>query len=104
MSNRNDEREVSEAIKTLAKQIAKALQYADSTFDRTFISVVQSVNEDGTYGVIDEYNTTRNCVLAIPNVTLEVGERVYVTLPQNDISKMYISGVYPLTNKKKGGS
>ena len=91
----NNDKLLSEAVEVLAKEIANSLKHSCTNFDRTFISVVQAVNSDGTYTVLDEFSFDRNCVLALPNVTLEVGQRVYVTIPQNDIRKMYISGIHP---------
>ena len=93
-------KELSEAINVLAKQIANSLKYSNSSYDRTFISVVKTVNSNGTYIVIDDYGIERNCVLAIPNVTLTVGQRVYATIPQGDLTKMYISGVHPQINNR----
>ena len=93
--DKNINKDLEEAINVLAKQIANSLKYSDSGFDRTFISVVKAVNSNGTYTVIDDYGKERNCVLAIPNVTLSVGQRVYATIPQGDLTKMYISGIHP---------
>ena len=80
MESRKNAKELDAAIRTLAKQISKSLNYSTSTYDKTFISVIQSINSDNTYNIIDEYGTVRNVVLALPNVTLR---------------KMYISGVHP---------
>ena len=91
----NNNKELSEAISVLAKQIANVLRYSPSSFDRTFISVKTKVNSDGTYTIIDDYGTTRTVVCGLPNVTLSLGQRVYATIPQGDISKLYISGIYP---------
>ena len=96
----NLSKELAEAIDVLAKQIANSLKYSSSKFDRSFISVVRNVNSNGTYTVLDDYGTERNCVLVIPNVSLSVGQRVYVTIPQGDLTKMYISGVLPHINNR----
>ena len=93
-------RELTEAINVLAKQIANSLKYSNSKYDRTFISVVKAKNNNGTYTVIDDYGIERECVLAIPNLTLTVGQRVYVTIPQGDLTKMYISGIHPQINNR----
>lgn len=93
-------KEIVDAVNVLAKQIASALDFASSNYDKTFISVISSVNTNGTYDVVDELGITRTCVLALPNITLEIGQRVYVTIPQNDYKKMYISGIHPqITNR-----
>ena len=93
-------RELTEAINVLAKQIVNSLKYSNSKYDRTFISVVKTKNSNGTYTVIDDYGNERECVLAIPNLTLTVGQRVYATIPQGDLTKMYISGIHPQINNR----
>lgn len=93
-------KEISETINVLAKQIANSLNYSNANYDRTFISVVQARNSNGTYTIIDDYGNHRQCVLALPNVTLSVGQRVYATIPQGDLTKMYISGIHPQINKR----
>lgn len=95
MESRKNAKEINDAIETIAKQMKKTLQYSLSDFDRTFISIVQKKNSDGTYEVIDSYGTIRNVVLGLPNVTLSIGQRVYVTIPCNQLKNMYISGVHP---------
>ena len=95
MESRKNAKEYQEMIETLAKQIKKSLQYSSGDFDKTYISIIQKVNGNGTYDVIDEFGTQRNVVLALPNVTLSVGQRVYVTIPRGELKNMYISGVHP---------
>ena len=97
---KNISKELAESITVLAKQIANSLKYTNSNYDRTFISVVKTVNGNGTYIVLDDFGKERKCVLALPNVTLSLGQRVYVTIPQNDLTKMYISGIYPQINNR----
>lgn len=98
--NNDFSKELSEAINVLAKQIANSLNYSNSKYDRTFISVVKKKNSNGTYTIIDDYGNERDCVLALPNVTLAVGQRVYATIPQGDLTKMYISGIHPQINNR----
>ena len=93
-------KDLAEAIDVLAKQIANSLKYSNSNYDRTFISVVKAINSNGTYTVIDDFGNERICVLALPNVTLSVGQRVYATIPQGDLTKMYISGIHPQINNR----
>ncbi len=97
---KNINKELAEAINVLAKQIANSLKYSNSGFDRTFINVVKSVNSNGTYTVIDDFGNERICVLALPNISLSVGQRVYATIPQGDLTKMYISGIHPQINNR----
>lgn len=98
--DKNTSKELTEAINVLAKQISNSLKYSNSKYDRTFISVVKKVNSNRTYVVLDDFGNERTCVLALPNVTLSVGQRVFATIPQGDLSKMYISGVYPQINNR----
>lgn len=93
-------KELTESINVLAKQIANSLKYSNTNFDRTFISVVKKKNSNNTYTVLDDYGNERQCVLALPNVTLSVGQRVFATIPQGDLTKMYISGIYPQINNR----
>ena len=98
MKNINEE--TNEMINSLAREIAKAITHANANFDRTFISVVKKANSNGTYEVLDEYGNIRTCVLALPNVTLSEGERVYITIPCGNLNKIFISGIYPQINKR----
>lgn len=97
---KNLDKESKDMVNSLAKQIAKALNYVSVNCDRTFISVVKTKNNDGTYSVFDDFGTLRNVVLALPNVTLEEGQRVFVTIPCGNISQMYISGIHPQVSKR----
>ena len=98
MKNINEE--TNEMINSLAREIVKALDYANSKYDRTFITVVKKKNTNGTYNVLDEQGEIRTCVLAIPNVTLSEGQRVFVTIPCGNIGKMFISGIHPQISKR----
>lgn len=97
---KNLDKESNDMVNSLAKQIAKALKYVSAKCDKTFISVVKKKNTNGTYEVYDNFGTLRTVVLALPNVTLQEGQRVYVTIPCDNISQMYISGIYPQINKR----
>lgn len=98
--NNDVNKELSEAITVLAKQISNSLDYSKKNYDRTFISVVRVKNNDGTYIIIDEYGDERKCVLSIPNITLDVGQKVFVTIPQGNLNQLYISGIYPRINNR----
>lgn len=83
----------------LGEQIIKSIQIiidrklSNYKADRTFISVVKQKNFDGTYIVLDESGGERKVKCCIPNVSLNVGQRVYVTIPSSDLKKIFISGV-----------
>ena len=94
----NQSKELLQAVETIAKEIAKSLKYAETGFDRTFISVVKEVNSDGTYSIIDDFGAKRICVCGIPNITLTIGQRVYVTIPSGNLNNIYISGIHPQIN------
>lgn len=93
--NNDINKELSEAIVVLAKQISNALNYSKTNYDRTFISIVRAKNNDGTYTIIDEYGDERKCVLCIPNINLNIGQKVFATIPQGNLKHLYISGVFP---------
>ena len=62
------------------------------SYDRTFLSVVSEVHGNGTYSIRHEgQNHKVKC--AIPNVELEIGQQVWVTVPCGDLKRMFISGV-----------
>lgn len=61
--------------------------------DRTFMSVIKQVNSNGTYVVFDESGGERKVKCCIPNISLNVGQRVWVTIPSSDLKKIFISGV-----------
>ena len=89
-----NKKELTEMINVLAKEIVVASKKTFTEYNRTFISVIQRVREKNMYDVIDEYNIVRTIPMSIPNILLSVGQRVYVTVPNGDFTKMYISGVY----------
>ena len=61
--------------------------------DHTFISVVKKKNANGTYVVIDDSGSERTVKCCIPNISLNVGKRVYVKVPMGKLSNMHICGV-----------
>lgn len=99
-----NKKELTEMINVLAKEIVVASKKTFTEYNRTFISVIQRVREKNMYDVIDEYNIVRTIPMSIPNILLSVGQRVYVTVPNGDFTKMYISGVYLQTNRGEPNS
>ena len=81
------------------KELLKAIQIMiDETVgnykaDRTFTSVIKQKNLNGTYVVLDESGGERTVKCCIPNVSFNVGQRVYVTIPSSDLKRIFISGV-----------
>lgn len=61
--------------------------------DKTFPSVIKQKNADGTYIVLDDSGGERKVKCCIPNVSLAVGQRVYVTIPSSDLKNIFIAGI-----------
>ena len=61
--------------------------------DRTFPSVIKQKNTDGTYVVLDDSGGERKVKCCIPNVNLNVGQRVYVKIPMANLQNIHICGV-----------
>lgn len=82
---------------SIADEILKAIKYAIdkqvTNCDRTFVSVVKKVNTDGTYIINDEAGQERKVKCAIPNISLSVGQNVYVKIPMNNLKRIHICGV-----------
>ena len=91
--------EITEMISVLSKQIVTASKESYVDYDDTFVSVVKAMNSDNSYDILDNYGNVRTVSIGIPFLLLSEGQRVYVTVPQGDISKAYISGIYLQTNR-----
>ena len=91
MSN-EDDKTVERAIETIAKQIIGIVEKKYFPFDVTFPSVISNV-KNNKYIILDESGVERLVPSAIPMLLLSTGKHVWVTIPKNDISKMYISGL-----------
>lgn len=80
-----------------ADEIIKTVQYALERYtvncDRTFVSVIKSVNGDGTYTIQDQSGADRKVKCCIPGAALTAGKNVWVKIPCNDIKKMHICGI-----------
>lgn len=80
-----------EIIKSIQIIIDKKLSNYKS--DKTFISTIKRVNPNGTYVILDESGGERTVKCCIPNVTLNVRQRVLVTIFSSDLKKIYITGI-----------
>ena len=60
--------------------------------DKTFPSVVYSVNSDGTYTIV-KAGQKYNVKCSIPGLLLELGSNVWVKIPSGRIQDMHICGV-----------
>lgn len=88
----NEENKIIErAIETIAKQIIGIFEKKNFKYDVTFPSVIKDI-KNKKYIILDESGVERTVSCSIPTISLATGKQVWVTIPKNDISKMYISG------------
>ena len=92
-------KELTEMVNVLAKQIVGVAKISFTEYNRTFVSVIKAIGSKNTYTILDEYNIERVVPMGIPYISLAIGQRVYVTIPNGDMNKMYISGIYMQTNR-----
>lgn len=88
-----DNKIIAKAVETIATQIIDVIKKNSFSYDITFPSVITEILQDGKYIILDETGTKRKVSCAIPSLTPLVGNHVWVTIPKNNISKMYISGL-----------
>lgn len=81
-----------EAIMTLAKEIAKIASELSGNYDQTFKSVVTGITDKG-YTIRDTSGVERDVKCGIPNVSLKIGQSVWVTVPCGKIGEMFVCGV-----------
>lgn len=89
--NNEENKIIERAIETIAKQIIGIFEKKNFKYDVTFPSVIKDIKKD-KYIILDESGVERTASCAIPMLTLTIGKQVWITIPKNDISKMYISG------------
>lgn len=84
-------------MRSLSDIILESIKYALEKYevkcDKTFTSVIKSVNSNGTYTVPDEGGTDRKVKCCIPEVELKVGMSVWVKIPCGNLSNMHICGI-----------
>ena len=61
--------------------------------DCTFASVIKQKNTNGTYVILDSSGGERTVKCCIPNLTLNVGQRVWVKMPMGKLSGIHICGM-----------
>ena len=81
------------AVEMLAEQIVKLIKTHEHKYDRTFASAVKSINKDNTYTIMDDGGVERKVKCSIPNVTLKIGQYVWVKIPSGKIEEMHICGL-----------
>ena len=82
-----------EAVKILVKEITSLIKTHEHKYDRTFSSVVKTINKDSTYTVMDNGGVERKLKCSIPNVVLKIGQYVWVKVPCGRLEDMHICGV-----------
>lgn len=60
--------------------------------DKTYPSVVKGISRKG-YVVLDASGSERTVKCCIPNISLRVGQRVFVKEPMGDLRLIHICGV-----------
>lgn len=60
--------------------------------DKTYPSVVKGISRKG-YVILDSAGSERTVKCCIPNVSLNVGQRVFVKEPMGDLRLIHICGV-----------
>ena len=82
-----------EAINLMVKEFVGLIKTHEHKYDKTFSSAVKAINKDNTYTIMDDGGVERKIKCAIPNVTLKIGQYVWVKIPQGILENMHICGV-----------
>ena len=77
-----------EAVKILVKEITSLIKTHEHKYDRTFSSVVKTINKDSTYTVMDNGGVERKLKCSI-----KIGQYVWVKVPCGRLEDMHICGV-----------
>lgn len=87
-----------ELLKSIQIMINKKLKNYKA--DRTYRTVIKEITPKG-YVILDETGSDRTIQCCIPNVTLKVGQKVYVKEPLGQLAELHICGV--IENKSNSG-
>lgn len=79
-----------ELLKSIQIMINKKLKNYKA--DRTYRTVIKEITPKG-YVILDETGSDRTVQCCIPNVTLKVGQKVYVKEPLGRLVELHICGV-----------
>ena len=83
-------------MNNVSDEILKAIQYAidNKTIncDRTYKSVIKEISNKG-YVILDESGGERTVKCCIPNITLRVGQPVWIKVPMGKLQGIHICGV-----------
>lgn len=92
MNNVQKNQEDIEAINILVKNILAAIKQNNVCCDRTYKSVIKSVTSKG-YVVLDLTGNERTVKCCIPNISLKVGQNVWLKEPMGNLNNLHICGV-----------
>lgn len=91
-------------MNNLSDEILKTIKYAldrkETNCDRTYKSVIKSINKKG-YVILDETGSERTVQCCIPNIELRVGQYVWVRIPMGRLNDLHICGVVGNTNSSR---
>ena len=83
-------------MRSVSDEILKAIEYAldkqTVNCDKTYKSVIKTVNKKG-YVVLDRSGSERTVKCCIPGLDLKVGQSVWVKEPMGRLSDIHIVGV-----------
>lgn len=84
-------------MQAISDEILKAIKYALDRYkagcDKTYISVIKKINENGTYTILDDAGCERNVKCAIPGMDLAAGKNVWIKVPCGNLNRMHICGM-----------
>lgn len=83
-------------MSNIADEILKTIKYAVDrkavNCDRTYRTVIKRITPKG-YIILDSTGSERTVPCYIPNVTLRVGQTVYVKEPMGRVNELFICNV-----------
>ncbi len=79
-----------EILKSIQTMVDRAI--VNCKVDRTYRTVIKRITKNG-YVIIDENGSERTVPCCIPNVTLRVGQSVYVKEPLGNLKELHICNV-----------
>lgn len=93
---RNNQRS-NKTMRSIAEMILESIKYGidknEVGCDKTYTSVIKSVNSNGTYTILDNGGTDRKVKCCIPGAVLTVGQSVWVKEPCGNLNELHICGV-----------
>lgn len=81
-----------EAIDIMVNNIINAISKKTINCDKTYSSVIKNITTKG-YVILDTSGQERIVKCAIPDISLKIGQKVWVKEPMGDLNKLHICGV-----------